>query len=357
MLKILKYLLLISNTVLVLMSILAYLSPYVHPEISWIPGVAALFFPFIIIGHLLCILGWILLSRFKFILISVITMLVGWNHLAAYVGFRNSPEISSNSRIMVMSYNLQGMQVALGRDKSIRDETYRDIFAHLTLYGVPDIICVQDYVKQNEAFFNKYFDYKSSYVLSKQRVKTGIFSKFPILKKGDILFEKSFNSCVWADIAINEDTIRVYSMHLESNNISDDTEEILSQDEFSEENIRKKFRGMLRKYKSTSAIRAAQANIIAAHIAESPYPVVLGGDLNDTPLSHVYRELKMDLQDTFRAKGRGLGTTYAGGIPGLRIDYIFASKSFKIHHSNVLKKRAFSDHYPVIAHIEMTEQQ
>ena len=36
------------------------------------------------------------------------------------------------------------------------------------------------------------------------------------------------------------------------------------------------------------------------------------------------------LCDHFKKKGLGIGTTYAGALPGLKIDYIFADDNFKV---------------------------
>ena len=42
-------------------------------------------------------------------------------------------------------------------------------------------------------------------------------------------------------------------------------------------------RKILGKYKRSTRIRAAQAEMIQAHINKSPYPVILSGDMNDPP--------------------------------------------------------------------------
>jgi endonuclease/exonuclease/phosphatase family metal-dependent hydrolase len=74
------------------------------------------------------------------------------------------------------------------------------------------------------------------------------------------------------------------------------------------------------------AMRARQAEILREHIAASPHPVIVCGDFNDTPLSYSYRLMSKGLKDSFMEKGWGLGTTYAGALPALRIDYILCSQ-------------------------------
>jgi len=101
--------------------------------------------------------------------------------------------------------------------------------------------------------------------------------------------------------------------------------------------------------------RAKQANIVAAFIRESPYPVIVCGDFNDTPLSYVYKTVSAGLNDSFLEIGQGTGVSYAGGIPFLRIDYILHSKSleafrFNIHNVN------YSDHYPISCYFKLNHQ-
>ena len=65
-----------------------------------------------------------------------------------------------------------------------------------------------------------------------------------------------------------------------------------------------------------------------AHSLESPHPVVICGDFNDTPVSYTYATISDELVDTFRdSGGLGIGSTYLGAFPSFRIDYIFHSKN------------------------------
>jgi len=77
---------------------------------------------------------------------------------------------------------------------------------------------------------------------------------------------------------------------------------------------------------------------------------LLAGDFNDTPSSFVHAEVSELLEDSFTKKGSGLGITYAGKLPLLRIDYIFGSKEFEVlefETHSILR----SDHYPITANL------
>ena len=75
----------------------------------------------------------------------------------------------------------------------------------------------------------------------------------------------------------------------------------------------------------------------------SPFPVIICGDFNDTPLSYTYNKFASNYTDAFRNSSSGLGITYAGKVPAGRIDYIFHSKD--LNSSNfTIQKEVYSDH-------------
>ena len=77
-------------------------------------------------------------------------------------------------------------------------------------------------------------------------------------------------------------------------------------------------------------------------------PVIVCGDFNEPPLSYNYRQMqKAGFVDTFTKAGRGIMSTYAGKLPLLRIDYIWAKDGVKPLAFRRSKLKA-SDHYPIM---------
>ena len=105
---------------------------------------------------------------------------------------------------------------------------------------------------------------------------------------------------------------------------------------------------LLSKYPRYASARSSQSVMIADHIKESPYPVILAGDFNEPPMSYTYRTLRKTLDDSFLDNGSGWGTTWIGGIPLLRIDYILYSSELTNTSFQCLKTD-LTDHYPVKA--------
>jgi endonuclease/exonuclease/phosphatase family metal-dependent hydrolase len=97
------------------------------------------------------------------------------------------------------------------------------------------------------------------------------------------------------------------------------------------------------------ARRALQAEAVKNHISKSPFPVIVAGDFNDTPVSYSYRKIRKGLNDSFVNSGYGAGFTYKGNYPPNRIDYILYNKSLVNSNFEIIKLK-YSDHYPIMAY-------
>ena len=173
-------------------------------------------------------------------------------------------------------------------------------------------------------------------------------SKFPIIGKGEIRFSGSSNLVIFSDIQINNQlTVRVYNCHLQSYSIDPEDYNIADPSEFEPDSQEiKKARKISFKLKSGFVLRASQSRKLADHIRKSPYPVIVCGDFNDTPVSFTYRKVRGELKDAFVESGWGVSNTYNGKLPSFRIDYIFTDKKFS-PLNYIRDKVDFSDHYPI----------
>ena len=106
---------------------------------------------------------------------------------------------------------------------------------------------------------------------------------------------------------------------------------------------------MLGRVVSATSLRAEQAQKLLEHIAACKLTVIICGDFKDTPNSYVYALLSTGFHDTFRQKALGLGTTFGGAMPLLRIDYILTEQNITTYSCRTARDADFSDHYPVFA--------
>ncbi|MEM1121191.1 MAG: endonuclease/exonuclease/phosphatase family protein, partial [Bacteroidota bacterium] len=190
------------------------------------------------------------------------------------------------------------------------------------------------------------------YTYQPKRKRLAIYSKYPLTQKGNMDMGNTANGCAFADIKINQQFIRVYNVHLQSNGVTKDAGKLQKEGDLQKKETWQGIKGILSKVKKSGVIRSEQAQTIVEHLQKSKYPVIVGGDFNDTPLSHTYQLFSRVLKDGFKERAVGIGTTFNGTIPLLRIDYLWTDKKFKVNSHQIVREN-FSDHYPVISRIQL----
>lgn len=329
------------NIALVFITLLAYLSPYINPANFWVFSFLGVVFPVLLFLNFLFAFYW-LITEWKKSWVSLICLVLGAHYILLTISFNSKKEPQKNE-FSVASYNMNYAHGTYKKGTYRYDEQKTADFSTFIVSGInADILCGQESNKHIRKLIGKYYPYHHFI----KEAGTTIYSRFPIIHKGQINFGTVTNSCVWADVVIHSDTFRIYSAHLQSNKISSEANKIVEEAEQNQQVNLMDIRAILSKYKNYVGIRAHQANMIRHHMNESPYPVILTGDLNDPPVSYTHRILSKDKKDAFVEAGNGLGISFAGNIPLLRIDNIIVSKSIDVNSFRTIRKR-FSDHYPV----------
>jgi endonuclease/exonuclease/phosphatase (EEP) superfamily protein YafD len=117
----------------------------------------------------------------------------------------------------------------------------------------------------------------------------------------------------------------------------------------------KESKSIISKFKKGFLKRQVQADRIRAEINMSPYPVIVTGDFNDVPNSYAYQMIGGNRKNAFVEKGIGLGRTFSGISPVLRIDNIFVDEKMNVLQYNLVKNK-LSDHFPIMADVEMSKK-
>jgi endonuclease/exonuclease/phosphatase family metal-dependent hydrolase len=225
----------------------------------------------------------------------------------------------------------------------------------------PDLVCLQEFFvngipakKEAEIIKNlggKYYSHMKLTGRGKNRYYGIItLSRYPIVRKGEIIHPASSSLSIFTDIVIDRDTFRIFNNHLQSFRSKaierSFLEEITGPGEDVAFNQVKSISSSLRK---GFIQRALQASAVKLKIDESPYPVIVSGDFNDTPVSYSYRKMRKGLNDSFVISGYGAGFTYKGKYPANRIDYILFDNALESRGFDVFRVK-YSDHYPVAAY-------
>ncbi|MEM9886937.1 MAG: endonuclease/exonuclease/phosphatase family protein [Bacteroidota bacterium] len=333
------------NQALIVITLLAYLAPYLHPAQFGFIALLGLVYPLLLFLNIAFVIYWSIKKRWYF-LFSLICILLGWTFLSRNFGLSGANDIPIDS-LKIMTFNASSGHYFAPEGSNLRDEIK---FRDYVKVQDAEIICLQEffYAPNFEKLKNSE-QQKYHFAFSDSR-RLVIASIHPIQHYESLNFINASNGTLFADIEIDGKMLRVYNTHLKSNRITGIVDEVAEEKKFQDKETWQKIRRMFKGYRDMAEIRATQAEELAAHIAQSPYPVVLCGDFNDVPQSYTYEILSKKMTDHFQEKGKGIGSTFAGNLPFLRIDYIMTSPSMKVIESQIIKD-GYSDHYPIVSYV------
>ena len=221
-------------------------------------------------------------------------------------------DASSTLLLRIVSWNAEGFRL----DTEILADA-----SHCMNDRQPDIICLQERPHDNllawDSIRAAFPAYPHTVINSREDevLNLAVLSRWPILNVREFYFENSYNKILQTDIVAGSDTIRLFNVHLQTTGVGTTA-----------------FNGNLFRTLQHNAVeRNRQADRLTDAVKESPYPVIVCGDFNDTPSSYAYRAMRCaGLQDAFLQAGHGWGGSYQRGGNLFRIDYLFASKAFRL---------------------------
>jgi endonuclease/exonuclease/phosphatase family metal-dependent hydrolase len=341
-------------------------------KMGWIMGLLPLAAFYLFILLILFIVFWLFVKR-GWSLISLAAIAITIKPLYNIMPFRLASTFDETAKaedMRVMSWNVAQFDLLYNKQRpDIRD----DMLALINRYK-PDVACFQEMVagdtlvNLNTPYYRKYsffsvfeyaaklnfpehffsYDFRDDF-LNHQHFGLMIFSRYPIVKRQTLSFPPhNYNSNFqYADIVKDGDTIRVFNIHLQSLKFGPGNLAYIDDPTLESKKDIERSKNILGKLKYGFAERKRQADRIKAEIDKSPYPVIVCGDFNDVPNSYAYSAIGDGLQNAFVEKGSGLGRTFSGIAPTLRIDNIFAGKAFSVNQFLRVPVK-LSDHFPVI---------
>lgn len=357
----------ISNIVVVFFFLLASIAPYLNPQKWWFISFFGLGFPFLLLLVIFFLAGWLIIAKPRLALISGIALLFGIKSILVFFAFHAPGAFNYTKEpntIRIATWNVaRFVEMRVNNNKG--SQTRLKMFDLIKQQNA-DILCLQEFHTANNKrpeFYDNiepikqlgYPYYYFSFDTDGDDLfySSIIFSRFPVIDSGFVRYPRPTlpDVLLHADFKIGNDTIRVYTTHLQSlqfgRNDYARMEKLKGGD-----SLISNSKNILTKIKRGFTNRSIQAGIIDDVLAVNPHPVLLCADLNDVPNSYTYQEVRGDLQDAFLKKGFGIGRTFAGLSPTLRIDYIFADDHFRIKQFNRITKK-LSDHYMLVADVEL----
>ncbi|MGZ3862489.1 MAG: endonuclease/exonuclease/phosphatase family protein [Bacteroidia bacterium] len=343
--------------------LLSVLSKYISPATFWPMAFLGIGFPVLLALNFLFLVYWGVQLRVWAIVPGAVILFSAYNIFGNFQ-LRISEKAPSNKDIKVMDYNCMLFDLY----NWSHNKQSRKIIFNMLQEQSPDILCLQEFYNSEKPTDFHNADTLVSFLKTKNihteyttTLRTtdhwGIatLTKFPIVRKGKIIFETTSNNiCIYTDVLINNDTVRIYNMHLASIRLGNKEYKFidgLNKNEYTDSNLVES-KSIIKRLRAGFLKRAQQAEMVAAHIKTCKYKIILCGDFNDTPSSFAYNTLSANLKDAFRESGSGIGKTYHGSLPFLRIDYILHSAEFESYNYKRYPE-SLTDHYPISCYLHM----
>jgi endonuclease/exonuclease/phosphatase family metal-dependent hydrolase len=341
--------------------LLSYLCPFVHPNDFWILPFFGLAYPVILLFTILFLIYWAIVKSRMFFGVLIILLFGGKLHfrtISLPFGKEEITDTLNLNKLNITSYNVRLFDLYEWGNEG-KFENRNKIFKFLEEKN-SDVICFQEFYHQdrptkfptrdtlkkilNTSYCHERYSHKLE---GRQNFGIAMLSKYPMISRGDIMFDDPLNVdnnyCIFADIVKNQDTFRIYNVHLQSIKFKKDDYKVFSKNAHKITDKKSTVELLIEKLKIAYPKRAEQARKVVEHMQQSPFPVIICGDFNDTPMSYTYNIFNSLYTDAFRNSSSGLGITYAGKVPAGRIDYIFHSKN--IHSSFFsIQNEVYSDH-------------
>ena len=332
---------------------MSVVNAYVNPQhFIWTTMFGLAFWEILIFNVVVFLL--LLLMWSNKIWISVVALLIAVPGITKSFSFGSKAQADSSIRIM--SYNVHNF-------KHVDGGTEKEVFANHVMDMVreqsPDILCCQEFTgfksgvsrpqciedfAKNVGFQYVYYNRKSNYA------GNVIFSKYPLAKvTEDSGFGKENTYGVMVSVDAGEKgKFHVANVHLLSYNITDDEIDIITNSSERQEKLDTIGKTVLYKLKYAFEKRSDELKQVMEGMPPVGGPILICGDFNEPPLSYNYRQMQQaGFIDTFTKVGFGIKSTYAGKLPLLRIDYIWANDNVKPLDFERHKYKA-SDHYPIV---------
>lgn len=353
--RLLRFIWLVMTVGVAAATVVAATSPMINPEVTTLPSMMAMGFPFLIVADVLLGLVNLFISR-RTALVQWVAMMVSipaiGNWFPAHP-FRGTPEIKEGERLVrFMSYNTFDFN---DDEQCYPDSTNRT--ASSIIHSGADIICLQEVGKladiPHRCLTDEQIDSINDiypYFASEDEKMVSILSKYPM--REIYLDQPPSPHSGWqaAEVVVGPDTLLVVSVHMQSFGLDDEDKELYHS--ITGGNVSRDMtdagKVIYRKLAGAFRLRASQARLLRQQLDSLNYRnVLLSGDFNDIAGSYPMRTIRgKNMKSVFRTIGTGPVITYHSDRFLFNIDHVIYQGCLRplLYRRGAIKS---SDHYPV----------
>lgn len=327
-------------------SFLCAICPLINPSaFVWTAFFGLGFWVIFLINVIILIILISLKSR-RTLLIPILALLLSVPGFIKSYSFGEKKD--AEAQIKVMTYN-----IGVFRDYKVKTRSVTEVKQSLIEFikkHNPDVLCLQEsgrWPDKTAEEFSKMTGYK--YFSYNRNNGNSFFSKYPLKDVKEFSDERLGK---FADMkkVIVDDTSCFYliNCHFNSFGISKQEIEYINDTKNIVKDSDVHGKSLISKLNNGFKQRTVSTEVLLRNLPDDDVPYIICGDFNDTPLSYTYSKIsKAGLQDAFILLSKGIGKTYCGPLPLLRIDYFWCNdKIDAVEYQSI--KQTTSDHYPLI---------
>ncbi len=346
-----------SNWLFTTILFLSFSAQYIDPREGIYLALMGLSFPIWLLFNLAFMTYWMVKIRVHFLL-SFLGIILVLPHINSLYRLQSKQKVENGDRnIKIMTYNVR----MFNSYEWLKETNITDSIFNLIEIIQADVLCIQEFhaTKKNQPRIQFPYSY-IRYTNSSKSYGLALYSRFEIIDTGFVSYPDFIDlgtntGFMWADLIIEKDTVRIVNVHLASLKLQKSDFDLVEDPKLDDsETLKKSVKAMGGRIGSAFEKRGYQLFSIKKILENSPHPIILCGDFNDTHSSYAYKTVKKRLNDTYTEAGKGFSATYSEFAYPLRIDYIFTDVKFQVMNHHALRKH-YSDHFPVIAEIKMPD--
>lgn len=341
------------NILLLLLYGTALISPYVSPMVTQVPAFLNLAFAVILVLLLVVWIAYLIIKRWKYFALYSFVLLLSSGYILTYIPIHFGKGLKTERDLRVMTYNVRGFLS--------ENENKERLAALLINESDADIVAIQE--------CNVYPDRKGNNRRLKALTKKypfrhvypgktlAVISKYPILYTEAIEYPSVSNGSYAYLIELPDDKkLLLVNNHMESYSLHFNEKERYKDylREFSLKQLPQQALEIKRRLGPQLNQRAYAAERVQVEVRKliekyEPDCTIVLGDLNDTPMSYTYWQLRNGMKDAYARTGLGLGVSFNDKYLPFRIDHIFYEGGLKAIGGKIPSYPEHSDHNPLIA--------
>jgi endonuclease/exonuclease/phosphatase (EEP) superfamily protein YafD len=352
-------------------------SDLISPTVWIVMSYLGLIFPILLI---LAILWWVMLlatHRWRMSLILLAALMICSPRIWRYSPLHLSPQEAvtgiTDADGMKKTVEADTFRLMTFNTRGLGDAHVRNLKEDLPVMNLvrvcgADVVLLQEYSfslttghteQQLRNSMKDLYPYHHVLLYSNRKdMGLAVYSKWPILKNEKIdSLKTNYTSAAYYELNVRGRRIGIVNCHLAHNAISKSNRKLYNEQvsHFEKDSLKRMEDG-LREIGPSFRARAAQSATINRYLnkrEDTRQPLLICGDMNDTPTSFTYRSMRGELGDAWVDAGFGPGISYKEAPFWFRIDHVFHSDHFRTLDAQVVKTETKSDHYPIMVTFQL----